>query len=805
MANNNVVSADLNGGWSCVTAPLWQWDYGQVLEITGIDDLPSSFVAHCANRWDGSSQTVLGSNGRISIPNDLLTSGEPVYVWIVLTADGTDGETKYKITIPVNRRAAPTDYPTTAQQSAITQAINALNTAAANAAAEVAAELVDPTLAVSGKAADAAKTGEELGNLKSDLSFVKSFGVGQSINPIDIDTAAKTVSVNSLLLHQSGTNANAVISDSVSYADTTGNTAFIAYDWDNGNLVALSYADYRNVDLLKYSTLVAFAPSHPINYASPFAVTVDGKSKWDNSRNYLCTILPNPRSNASNFAELDTTAKTVTIPAGTQLVDDLTSAKYNVPNTVTIDYSSLDIIRPVLIYYDKSTSEFGTYNLNGRNPTTLNWLWVAIVYYYDMCINIPYYVNGNLLGQNLQNPANIALGNEPAYVDVDSQNKIVTFPVGTIIWNPYIRTRYVTLTANNNTCDYSAVSGNIFNLYYDYVTNTIRALGYYLMPNSADKGIFIGTIKQNGLKVTTSFNCEYRVDGYPVTDALDGYWKENINSVIDKVALRQNYENGACFAFITDIHWETNWKKSPEMMRYLTEHSRIKLVLNGGDNASGGGSDIDAQKKWLYECTGAFSGDYDYYSVNGNHDNNAVGGTELIDATELRNLMLPNPHDVDYGDGNYYWFSNDGTTYICLDTGTNGAADATQIAWAKNIIDSTTDNYIIILLHIVYLSNSEANPCTFFTDLMTAINSATNKSKIQAIFAGHQHSDHNYTFNGIPVITTDTDSRFSDDGITRAKYTLTEHCFDVVTINYDSKTINCDRVGAIGTDREITY
>lgn len=194
MANNNVVSADLNGGWSCVTAPLWQWDYGQVLEITGIDDLPSSFVAHCANRWDGSSQTVLGSNGRISIPNDLLTSGEPVYVWIVLTADGTDGETKYKITIPVNRRAAPTDYPTTAQQSAITQAINALNTAAANAAAEVAAEvaaeLVDPTLAVSGKAADAAKTGEELGNLKSEITVRTDFtGHVISINGNYLDSS----------------------------------------------------------------------------------------------------------------------------------------------------------------------------------------------------------------------------------------------------------------------------------------------------------------------------------------------------------------------------------------------------------------------------------------------------------------------------------------------------------------------------------------------------------------------------------------------------------------------------------------
>lgn len=163
--STNIITADFKGEWSCLTEPLWQWDYGQVLNITGIDDLPSNFVAHCANRWDGSSQTVLGSNGRISIPNDLLTSGEQVYVWIVLTVDGTDGETKYKITIPVNRRAAPTDYPTTEQQSAITQAINALNTAAADAAEEVAADIVDDTLSVSGKAADAAVTGQILNSL----------------------------------------------------------------------------------------------------------------------------------------------------------------------------------------------------------------------------------------------------------------------------------------------------------------------------------------------------------------------------------------------------------------------------------------------------------------------------------------------------------------------------------------------------------------------------------------------------------------------------------------------------------------
>lgn len=185
--STNVITADFKGEWSCLTEPLWQWDYGQVLEITGIDALPSSFAAHFANRWEGASQTVIGTDACVTIPDALLATGWPVYVWIVLTSDGTDGGTKYKITIPVNRRAAPSDYPTPAQQSAITQAINALNTAAANVAEEIAANIVDATLEVSGKAADAAVVGTRLEDFKSDLqgfnsiNLVKAYGTLQNV------------------------------------------------------------------------------------------------------------------------------------------------------------------------------------------------------------------------------------------------------------------------------------------------------------------------------------------------------------------------------------------------------------------------------------------------------------------------------------------------------------------------------------------------------------------------------------------------------------------------------------------------
>ena len=58
----------------------------------------------------------------------LLTSGANVYAWIFLHTGADDGETVYYIEIPVMERAEPSDdQPTPVEQSAITEAIAALN------------------------------------------------------------------------------------------------------------------------------------------------------------------------------------------------------------------------------------------------------------------------------------------------------------------------------------------------------------------------------------------------------------------------------------------------------------------------------------------------------------------------------------------------------------------------------------------------------------------------------------------------------------------------------------------------------
>ena len=327
------------------------------------------------------------------------------------------------------------------------------------------------------------------------------------------------------------------------------------------------------------------------------------------------------------------------------------------------------------------------------------------------------------------------------------------------------------------------------------LTDAIDSIGFYLPAPASDCNGTFTVIRHTSII--------YDGDGGSTDyDAL----KPSADQAITKFRNLQTYENGVAFAFITDMHWETNWQTSPEVMDYIAGKTRLDLVINGGDLASGDGGNGSTQKAWLDACTSAFHGKYRYYAVNGNHDNNSVGGT-AISAAEIKNLILPNPADVEYGSGNYYTFSYGNTRFICLDTGTDGNADATQITWAKNVIEAAEEDYIIFIMHIVYVSSSASDPCQLFQDLITMIGtlSAADKAKIQAMFAGHQHYDLNFTFSGIPVVLVDTDSRFADDGVTRVQGTSTAQLFDLITVNYDTKKINCTRVGTIGSDREISY
>lgn len=111
-----------------------QYDYGQVLKIAGLD-LPEAFEVHFANTGDTTTITQIAQNGIVEIPDQFFRSSKQINAYIFLHDGETDGETEYKITIGVLPRPAISDEePTPEEQSAITQAIAALQSAVAHTA-----------------------------------------------------------------------------------------------------------------------------------------------------------------------------------------------------------------------------------------------------------------------------------------------------------------------------------------------------------------------------------------------------------------------------------------------------------------------------------------------------------------------------------------------------------------------------------------------------------------------------------------------------------------------------------------------
>jgi len=164
MATTNVLKIAFGGSKSVKSNPLYQYDYGQKILFVGLS-LPNVYEVHFSNYDEtGESKTSLGDETGAIIPDEYLTTGLDVYAWIFLHADTSDGETKYKVRIPVNKRARPSDTePTPVQQDIITQAIAVLNQAVVDTAesAEIASDASNVAIEFAGQARESARQANE--------------------------------------------------------------------------------------------------------------------------------------------------------------------------------------------------------------------------------------------------------------------------------------------------------------------------------------------------------------------------------------------------------------------------------------------------------------------------------------------------------------------------------------------------------------------------------------------------------------------------------------------------------------------
>ncbi len=293
---------------------------------------------------------------------------------------------------------------------------------------------------------------------------------------------------------------------------------------------------------------------------------------------------------------------------------------------------------------------------------------------------------------------------------------------------------------------------------------------------------------------------------------LPDYWLAN-NYLSDKAA-RINALGAAgddVFVFITDIHWGLNAKRSPALIRFLSENCCIHKVFNGGDVSNV--IDYAIYKKF------AIAVDGQTHYVSGNHDWFAPNtGRHLYYAMDsVNNDQIGDPFM------HYYYVDNPQLKirYVTLAAFSRGDSssdplvtgfDATQIAWFENTaLDLPAADWdVIVFVH--YLGTDAY--ITGGSDIAAAMDAfnadSSHAGKILCVFQGHTHWDGIFhTTGGIPIITTTCDkwdlSNESDTvpaaGIAfRALGTLTEQAFDVVILNRAAKKFTCVRIGAPAQD-----
>lgn len=128
MDSVQIISAYLHNRQNCQTATVYQYNMGMILRIIG-PTLPTAYEVDFANSVTGQSITQIGNSEGVTIPDQFFTPGSTIHAWVVLVGEDYV-VTRYHIMIPISPRAVRTsEEPTPSQQSALDEAIAALNSA----------------------------------------------------------------------------------------------------------------------------------------------------------------------------------------------------------------------------------------------------------------------------------------------------------------------------------------------------------------------------------------------------------------------------------------------------------------------------------------------------------------------------------------------------------------------------------------------------------------------------------------------------------------------------------------------------
>ena len=294
------------------------------------------------------------------------------------------------------------------------------------------------------------------------------------------------------------------------------------------------------------------------------------------------------------------------------------------------------------------------------------------------------------------------------------------------------------------------------------------------------------------------------------------YYDNNVETVIANTKNNINMAgiNGDSFIFVTDAHWGLNAKHSPEIIKYLLTNIPIRNVIFGGDALDSGTKEAEMAKAYDFMSAYNFVDDglkYVLGNHDGNHNQHGSDDSYWFSSEELYGIFYsPSKMEMKelhtttgkvrlptaYG---YFDVPSVNVRYIIVGS-PFGVIDDTEFAWIENQLTNNPSLHFVLFAHFLYDSSSGyTNSANKLFELCDEYNN------VSAIVYGHTHLDYvDYTANGIPIISTDTDAYSRLDTMnpnTATIGTITEHAFDVYTIVFNQK-IMTERIGR-GKNRTI--
>lgn len=301
---------------------------------------------------------------------------------------------------------------------------------------------------------------------------------------------------------------------------------------------------------------------------------------------------------------------------------------------------------------------------------------------------------------------------------------------------------------------------------------------------------------------------------------------QNAEKRIEEIAKEDNIS----FSYITDLHAELNIDttiNNIQAFRKINANKFIDFGVCAGDTIIGKYEDFK---------TGKAATKLQYYSnilketktqtlfARGNHDcNTRTDANVAISGEKYYELILKSLgeevvfNNEDLGGNYYYKDLEEKQIRICVLNAFNGENyefifGKKQLDFVKNKMLDLSDKsnpdewQVLFISHTVEETNAHDEVPKDKQKLFEIINEFQNLGgTVIAIITGHHHLDSDISKNGILIITVRSASvQYDRENYNTETFTADDVCFDIFTIDKESKTLYATRVGR-GNDRKWNY